>query len=398
MTLKIEVASDGETATFRSVGRSTRITWSSCRPRCSGTVHGSCSTWQRRHSWISRWCASWSRMKGPASSCCAARHTSGSGSLGSGATEPKDIDHDHFTRTSPPGSARQPARFGQCEKRDDPGRHLRLAQRGQPGAQALSALNRDEPRARSHSPRLRRDWAGVGDEGLRGPRGPGSGRQGRDVRLVHVSRAPVRPGNHFALFAPREGERRKNSLRPVSRGHVRYLGNPRASAILTMRRLEHSTRLGATMNRDLGVWTDQDCALVLIDYQKAIFATIRSETSADLEERNASLLARTAIACNMLIVLSTVGVAARINGPTQPAILAELPGVQVIDRTTMNAFEDRAFREAVKKTGRKRLIFGGLHTEICLTSAAVQALKDGYQTMFVTDAVGGRSQTAHRTA
>jgi nicotinamidase-related amidase len=111
------------------------------------------------------------------------------------------------------------------------------------------------------------------------------------------------------------------------------------------------------MNRDLGVWIDQDCALVLIDYQKEIFATIRSETSAALAELNVRLLARTAKAFNMPIVLSTVGVAARINGPTQPAILAELPGMQVIDRTTMNAFEDRAFREAVKKTGRKRLIF-----------------------------------------
>jgi len=36
--------------------------------------------------------------------------------------------------------------------------------------------------------------------------------------------------NNFALLAPREAERRKNSLRPVSRGHVRYLGNPGASA------------------------------------------------------------------------------------------------------------------------------------------------------------------------
>src|SRR2546425_720199 len=152
------------------------------------------------------------------------------------------------------------------------------------------------------------------------------------------------------------------------------------------------------MNRDLGVWTDQDCALVLIDYQKEIFATIRSETSADLVELNVRLLARTAKAFNMPIVLSSVGVTAGFNGPTRPAILAELPGVQVLDRTTMNAFEDRAFREAVKKTGRKRLIFGGLHTEICLTFAAIQALKDGYQAMFVTDAVGGRSQTAHRTA
>src|SRR5260370_334232 len=121
------------------------------------------------------------------------------------------------------------------------------------------------------------------------------------------------------------------------------------------RRLEHSQRLGATMNRDLGVWTSQDCALVLIDYQKEIFATIRSATSADLVELNVRLLARTAQAFNMPIVLSTVGVAAGINGPTRPAILSELPGVQVLDRTTMNAFEDRPFREAVKKTGRRGL-------------------------------------------
>jgi len=152
------------------------------------------------------------------------------------------------------------------------------------------------------------------------------------------------------------------------------------------------------MHNDLGVWTDQDCALVLIDYQNEILATIRSETNTDLVELNVRLLAKTARAFNMPIVLSTVGVAAGINGPTHPALLAELPGVPVIDRGTMSAFEDRAFREAVKKTGRKRLIFGGLHTEICLAFAVVEALKNGYEAMFVTDAVGGRSQTAHRTA
>jgi nicotinamidase-related amidase len=152
------------------------------------------------------------------------------------------------------------------------------------------------------------------------------------------------------------------------------------------------------MNRDLGVWTYQDCALVLIDYQKEMFEVIRSETPADLVELNVRLLAKTAKAFNMPIVLSTVGVQYHINGPTRPAILAELPGVDVIDRTSMNAFEDEPFRAAVKKTGRNRLIFGGLHTEICLTLATVQALKDGYNAMFVVDAVGGRSQTAHRTA
>jgi nicotinamidase-related amidase len=151
------------------------------------------------------------------------------------------------------------------------------------------------------------------------------------------------------------------------------------------------------MNRDLGVWTYDDCALVLIDYQREMFEVIRSETGADLVELNVRLLAKTAKALDMPIVLSTVGVGYGFNGPTQPAILAELPGVEAIDRTSMNAFEDDAFREAVEATGRKRLIIGGLHTEICLSFATVHALKAGYEAMFVTDAVGGRSQTAHRT-
>jgi nicotinamidase-related amidase len=151
------------------------------------------------------------------------------------------------------------------------------------------------------------------------------------------------------------------------------------------------------MTKELGVWTYEDCALVLIDYQKEMFEVIRSETSADLVELNVRLLAKIAKALDMPIVLSTVGVGLGFNGPTLPSILAELEEVEAIDRSSMNAFEDDGFREAVKATGRKRLIIGGLHTEICLTFATVQALKDGYDTMFVTDAVGGRSQVAHRT-
>jgi nicotinamidase-related amidase len=151
------------------------------------------------------------------------------------------------------------------------------------------------------------------------------------------------------------------------------------------------------MNKELGVWTYEDCALVLIDYQKEMFEVIRSETAADLVELNVRLLAKTAKALDMPIVLSTVGVEFGLNGPTLPSILSELEGIDPIDRSSMNAFEDDAFREAVKDTGRQRLIIGGLHTEICLTFATVQALKNGYDAMFVTDAVGGRSQIAHRT-
>ncbi len=151
------------------------------------------------------------------------------------------------------------------------------------------------------------------------------------------------------------------------------------------------------MNRELGVWTYEDCALVLIDYQPEMFEVIRSETPADLVELNVRLLAKTAKALDLPIVLSTVGVGFGFNGPTVPPILSELEGIEPIDRSSMNAFEDQAFRAAVEATGRKQLIIGGLHTEICLTFATVQALKNGYDVMFVTDAVGGRSQVSHRT-
>jgi nicotinamidase-related amidase len=152
------------------------------------------------------------------------------------------------------------------------------------------------------------------------------------------------------------------------------------------------------MNRELGVWTSEDTALVLIDYQKEQLESIHSETRADLIELHARWLARTARAFGLPIVLSTVGVEYGFNSPTQPALLDEIPDVEPIDRTSMDSFEDQTFREAIEATGRKRLIFGALQTEVCLAFAVVEALKSGYEAMFVTDAVGSRSQISHRTA
>jgi nicotinamidase-related amidase len=152
------------------------------------------------------------------------------------------------------------------------------------------------------------------------------------------------------------------------------------------------------MNRDLGVWTNEDCALVLIDYQAEQLESIRSETPADLVEFHARWLAKTAKAFDVPIVLSTVGVGYGFNSPTQPSLLAELPDHDPIDRSSMDAFEDEAFRNAVEATGRKRLIFGALQTEVCLTFAVIEALKAGYEAQFVTDATGSRTHAEHRTA
>src|SRR6201988_3393460 len=142
------------------------------------------------------------------------------------------------------------------------------------------------------------------------------------------------------------------------------------------------------MTRDLGGWKGGGWALMLIDYQREMFEVIRSETNADMVELHARLLAKTAKAFDMPIVLSTVGVGLGFNGPTLPSIIDELEGLEPIDRTSMNAFEDDALRRAVEATGRKRLIVGALHTEICLAFATVQALKNGYEARSVADAGG----------
>lgn len=152
------------------------------------------------------------------------------------------------------------------------------------------------------------------------------------------------------------------------------------------------------MTKSRGIWKHEDAALILIDYQKEMFDTVRSETPAELIDLNVRLLIKAAKAFDMPIVLSTVGVEMGVNHPTRQSILDELPGIEVIDRSSMNAWEDKTFRDAVKKTDRKRLIFGALYTEICLAFPVIDAMADGYEAMFVVDAVGGLSQVAHRTA
>ena len=152
------------------------------------------------------------------------------------------------------------------------------------------------------------------------------------------------------------------------------------------------------MANSKGVWKNDEVALVLVDYQKEMFENVRSETGSEQIDLNVRLLARAARAFDIPVVLSTVGVEMGVNQPTRQSILDELPGIPVIDRSSMNAWEDPAFRAAIGKTGRRRLVFGALYTEICLAFPVAHAIADGYDVSFVVDAVGGLSQLAHRTA
>jgi nicotinamidase-related amidase len=140
--------------------------------------------------------------------------------------------------------------------------------------------------------------------------------------------------------------------------------------------------------------TPQNCTLVVIDYQPN---QIKAVTSMDrgLLVRNIVSVARTARTFGLPIVLSTINVA---NGsePTVPDLKEVLGDSNELDRTSINAWEDVEFRQAVEATGRKKLIMTALWTEVCLAYPALDVLRAGYEVYPVVDAVAGTSLEAHR--
>jgi nicotinamidase-related amidase len=141
--------------------------------------------------------------------------------------------------------------------------------------------------------------------------------------------------------------------------------------------------------------TPRNSTLVIIDYQPTQVNSIRSMDHQLLVE-NMVRIVKTATLYKVPIVLSTVNVKSGVNAPTIPQLQAVLTGVEALDRTTINAWEDVEFLAAIIATGRKKLIMTALWTEACLALASLDAMRDGYEVYPVVDAVGGTSVEAHR--
>jgi nicotinamidase-related amidase len=140
--------------------------------------------------------------------------------------------------------------------------------------------------------------------------------------------------------------------------------------------------------------TPQNAALLLIDYQPAQVASVRSMDH-ELLVKNAVSTVRTIKAFGVPVVHSTVNVAAG-QGPTIPELAGLLADDKPLDRTSVNSWEDTEFLAAVRATGRRKLIFCALWTEVCMAFTALDALRDGYAVYPVVDAIGGTSPEAHR--
>jgi nicotinamidase-related amidase len=141
--------------------------------------------------------------------------------------------------------------------------------------------------------------------------------------------------------------------------------------------------------------TPQNSGLVLIDYQPSQFAAVRS-MDPELLLKNIVSTVKLAKLFGVPIVHSTVNVATGRNQPTVPQVAELLEDDPPIDRTTLNAWEDVDFLNAVRATGRRKLILCALWTEICMAFPALDALREGYEIYPVVDAIGGTSVEAHR--
>ena len=138
-------------------------------------------------------------------------------------------------------------------------------------------------------------------------------------------------------------------------------------------------------------------AVLMIDHQSQMAFAVESQPIEELRN-NVGLLAASTKLYKVPTIITTVAEKS-FSGPVFPEIRAYYPNSdEYIDRSTMNSWEDKRIVEAVKKTGKKKLVIAGLWTEVCTLSASLSALEDGYEVYVVVDANGGTSQEAHDMA
>ncbi len=138
----------------------------------------------------------------------------------------------------------------------------------------------------------------------------------------------------------------------------------------------------------------ENSALILIDYQPHILMGVRNIDHKVLIS-NTTALIKTAVLYDIPIIFSHVGVGLNNSQPMIEELTKLAPNAVFVDRTNVNAWEEPEFVKAVEATGRKKLIMGGLWTDVCLAYPAIEAENNGYDVYVPEDVVGSITQLSH---
>lgn len=142
--------------------------------------------------------------------------------------------------------------------------------------------------------------------------------------------------------------------------------------------------------------TPTDHTLILIDYQSQMAFATHSIDIPSLRN-NAGLVASAAAGFGVSTILTTVAEKS-FSGPMFEEVTSPFPGQALLDRTSMNTWEDAAVIAQVNKIGNGRIVFGGLWTSVCIVGPTLSALSQGFEVYVITDACGDVSVEAHERA
>jgi len=145
-----------------------------------------------------------------------------------------------------------------------------------------------------------------------------------------------------------------------------------------------------------GLLTPDNCVVALVDHQPQMLFGVENFDRQGLMNKVVAL-SKASRVFDLPVVLSTVETRS-FSGYLWPQILAEFPGRTPIERTSMNAWDDKNFVAAIEKAGRKKIVLAGLWTETCIALPTVQAIHDGYEVYVVEDCCGDISQLSHENS
>src|SRR5437773_1164528 len=152
-------------------------------------------------------------------------------------------------------------------------------------------------------------------------------------------------------------------------------------------------RIGLTKRSEKGLLTPDNCVVALIDHQPQMMFGVAGFDRQSIINNTVALAKATRV-FDVPVVLSTVETKS-FSGNLWPQIRAVFPEQPAIERSSMNAWDDKNFVAAIKATRREKIVLAGLWTEVCVTFPTVQAIQDGYEVYVVEDCCGDVSQLAH---
>ncbi|KGH11645.1 isochorismatase family protein [Comamonas thiooxydans] len=139
-----------------------------------------------------------------------------------------------------------------------------------------------------------------------------------------------------------------------------------------------------------------DHTLIMIDFQSQMAFATHSIDSVQLRS-NAALVASAAAGFGASTILTTVAEKS-FSGPMFEEVTAPFPGQALLDRTSMNTWEDEAVIRKVNEIGKPRIVLAGLWTSVCIVGPALSALDQGFEVFVIADACGDISTEAHNRA